>query len=240
SGNITLIADDDLFIGTLNGDPNPLPGVIGGGGLGLGFSGTVTMLANRDGGNEQRIIMRPQSSIQTSNSSANAILMQSNATDNSASDNGVIGGITLPQVTAGDGATITIDTAPTPAFRGSIIQQDNTTTVDAGPHGTVVLHAVNNLNGANPANNAALGDSVSPIRVRAGTVLIDAVNTPVRVAATSDATFTATVTANGISSLPGATLDLSTEAGVLTVGGASNTDGGTVAVNGAAGVVVNA
>src|SRR5439155_11288064 len=48
AGNITIAADDDLR----------LPGAqIGGTGAQGAFAGTVTLFANRDNGNEQRIIM---------------------------------------------------------------------------------------------------------------------------------------------------------------------------------------
>jgi hypothetical protein len=240
SGSINILADDELFVGTLNGAATELPGFIGS----ATFSGTISLRANRDGGNEQRIIMRPGSIMQTTNATANAILLRSTNSDNDVT-NATFGGITLTSVKTGNGGTITVDTSPiiapatTPVGLGSIIQQDASTIgLDAGPAGTVVLNVASGLNGADPATGAGIGDANSPVRVRAGTILITSVNSPVRVAAVGASSITASITANGAATVPTATLDLSTEAGILTIGGA-NTDGAPITLTGAGGVIVS-
>src|SRR5262249_8723653 len=60
TGNFFLAADDTLNINGAIGGP--------------GFSGTVTLIANRDGANEQRINMAATSSIVTTNNTANAVV----------------------------------------------------------------------------------------------------------------------------------------------------------------------
>jgi fibronectin-binding autotransporter adhesin len=241
SGSITLLADDELIIGTLTGAATELPGFIGS----ATFSGTISLRSNRDGGNEQRIIMRPGSIVQTTNATANAVLMRTSNSDNDVT-NATFGGITLTSVKVGNGGTITVDTSPiiAPATAaagvGNIIQHDATTVgLDAGPNGAVVLNVASGLNGPDPATSAGIGDATSPVRVRAGSILITSVNSPVRVAAVGASSITATITAQGAATVAGATLDLSTEAGILTIGGATHTDGGPVNLTGAGGVIVN-
>ena len=111
SGSISLSSDDDMTL-TSNA-------AIGG----AGFSGTVTLTGNVDAGNEQRITMNAGSSIVTSNNSANAVLLTIKATDTNAA-NATIGGITLGNITVGDGGTITalINSTGTDSITGNITQ----------------------------------------------------------------------------------------------------------------------
>src|SRR5262249_29439011 len=62
SGNISVLADDDLFIA----------GPIGG----TGFSGTVSLTANRDAGNEQRVVFQTGGSVVTSNNTSAAVAIK--------------------------------------------------------------------------------------------------------------------------------------------------------------------
>src|SRR6185369_9537870 len=109
------------------------------------FSGAISLLANRDAGNEQRLIMQPGSIIQTTNTTANAVLLRSTSSDASTGD-AALGGITITTIRSGNGGTITLDTA-TPTSVGNILQQDNSTVgLNAGPAGTVVLNVAAGLN----------------------------------------------------------------------------------------------
>src|SRR4029079_5092137 len=103
-----------------------------------------TLFANRDNGNEQRILMDGTTQIVTTNATANAVQMFVNATDTNA-NNATLGGVTVGTVTVGDGGTITIVGANGPTFAGNIIQILGTR-LNAGPNGHVVLQT-NNLTG---------------------------------------------------------------------------------------------
>ena len=173
NGNIWLAADDDLHIegATIGGST---------------FGGTIKLEANRDGGNEQRILMDGLTTVQTTNTSATAVQMVVYATDNDAT-NATLGGITVGNVIVGSGGTVTLNAAATATSQGNI-RQIVGTRVDTG-EGTVVIIARNLLNGVVPAVGAAVGfdldgtgANTGPMQVKAKAVNITAVNTPVDVA----------------------------------------------------------
>ena len=141
NGNIWLAADDDLHIegATIGGST---------------FGGTIKLEANRDGGNEQRILMDGLTTVQTTNTSATAVQMFVYATDNDAT-NATLGGITVGNVIVGSGGTVTLNAAATATSQGNI-RQIVGTRVDTG-EGTVVIIARNLLNGVVPAVGAAVG-----------------------------------------------------------------------------------
>jgi hypothetical protein len=240
SGTISLYSDDELTImGT---------GVVGGN----GFSGLVDLIANRDAGNGQSINMEAGATIATSNSTANAISLVaiSGTGSTGLSDLSPQGGVVLGNVTAGDGATITINGAggTSTTRQGIIVQREGT--VDAGPDGTVVLIARQSDTTAttNPLATGNIGydgDTTTltphPIVVRAGTVIATTNGTNltntgnIDVIDTIAGNFTATTAGNSA-----AKITLLTQAGALTIAGATSDAGGPVSLTGASGVAVNA
>src|SRR5262249_48015266 len=137
---------------------------------GASYSGTVTLRGSRDTVNEQSVNMDATSAIVTSNASVNAVLIADTATDNTPSDAN-IGGVVLGNITVGNGGTITVDAALTPASHGRIIQQAGTL-LDTGANGAVILRARSLLNGASPAVGAGIGTAAQPINVNAAYVTI--------------------------------------------------------------------
>ncbi len=242
AGNIALTADDDLRItGSTVGGDSPTGG-------GTPFAGTITLVGNVDGGNEQRIIMDGTSVVRTTNATADAVKMTVTATDNNAA-NASLGGVVLGTVTVGDGGTVTIDAAATAGSHGSINQIFGTV-VNAGANGTVVLNARNLVNGLNPAVGAIIGNdlvgdgtNVSPLQVVAKRVVVTAVNTPIIIAEGSFL-FPASDGLEVAAALTGlGSLAASTAGGTLAVAGATNTDGGTItltATGSGAALAVNA
>jgi hypothetical protein len=208
SGNINLRADDDLILnaGALIGGP--------------GFVGTVTLQANQDGANEQRLHMDPAASIVTQNTTAGAVALSVKATDTNVA-NATIGGIDLANITVGDGGTITVDAAPGTGNQQGNITQAPGTVLNAGPDGKVVLNARSLLNAGAPAVGAGIGTVAAPILTQAGTVAITATNSPTAVTEADGASFAATLTGPG-------DLNLTSTSGILTISGPTNTDGGAI------------
>ena len=178
SGNINLRSDDDLFLnaGTLIGGP--------------GFVGTVTLQANQDGANEQRLHMDPAALIVTQNTTAGAVSLSVKATDTNVA-NATIGGIDLSNITVGDGGTITVDAAPGTGNQQGNITQAAGTVLNAGPDGKVVLDARSLLNAGAPAVGAGIGTPAAPVLTQAGTVTITATNSPTSVTEADGASFAA-------------------------------------------------
>ena len=208
SGNIFAAADDTFsFTAT---------GAVGGG----GFSGTVTMHANRDKGNGANFTMVAGSSIETSNTTAAAVYIDGNSTT------GTLGGaLTVGDITVGDGGTITV----TAAGLYDTIAQVSGTTLDAGPTGTVVLRAK-----VSPTLADAVGTSTASIETAAGNIVATASDGNIYVNNNQAGSFTASTTTGGA-------ITLSTSAGVLTVGGPINTAGsGAIYLAGADGVTISA
>ncbi|MBX7106065.1 MAG: autotransporter-associated beta strand repeat-containing protein [Gemmataceae bacterium] len=249
SGNIFLSADDDLYIG----DPSNTTGtaIIGGVGAQGTFAGTVTMRANRDGGNEQRIIFSSTATLLTSSNAANAVEMYVTATDNSAT-NATLGGVLLGNITIGDGGTVLVDAAATPTSQGRILQILGTR-VDAGVNGKVVLKASNLTQGAPPAPATGAGIrfdldgsgvNIGSLQVRAKTLEILATNTPVDVSEGDGSFFNDADGLNASAALTGpGTLRLATSGGILTIVGPTNTDSSTLTLSSSGiggGIVVNA
>jgi hypothetical protein len=227
SGSIVLRADDELNLG-----PNAVVGEAAAGG---GFVGTITLQANRDGVQEQRLKMDPAAVVRTDNTTAAAVLMTDTATDTNVT-NATIGGIDLANVAVGNGGTITVDAAPGAGNLQGNITQAAGTLLNAGPNGKVVLNARSLLNGTTPANGAGIGASTAPILTQAGTVTITGTNSPTFVTEADGANIAASLTGLG-------DLNVTSTAGALTVSGPVNTDGGAInlTANGAGGgIQVNA
>jgi hypothetical protein len=215
TGSIVIRSDDNLTLG-----PSAVVGGTAPDGSGRTFVGTVSLLANQDLNNEQRLTMQSGSAVVTGNTTANAVLLQSRAVDTNAA-NATIGGIDLANITVGNGGTITVDTAPTGGtFEGNITQAAGTV-LNAGASGRVVLHAVSLLNAGSPANGAGIGTSAAPILTQAGTVSVTATNSPTYVTEADGANFVAALTGPG-------DLNLASITGLLTVSGATNTDAGNI------------
>lgn len=251
NGNILLSADDDLYIG----DPANTLGnaVIGGTGAQGVFAGTVTLRANRDGGNEQQILFSTTAALITTNNTASAVEMTVTATDNSAA-NATLGGVLLGSVTVGDGGTVFIDAAATPTSQGRI-RQILGTRIDAGPNGKVILKANNLTKDAPPvpATGAGIrfdldgtGVNIGTLQVRAKTLEILATNTPVDVSEGDGSFFNDADGLEASAALTGAslaTLRLATSSGPLTIVGPTSTNGGAMtlsAIGASGGVFVNA
>jgi hypothetical protein len=141
SGSIELYSDDNI---TLQG------ATIGGVYQGVPYSGTVDLEANRDAAHGQTLSMEDGSSITTTASKGTVI----NLTDAPSIDGYDFvdtyipaGGVDLENVTCGNGGTIVVNAAADAGAegldsnqQGSIIQQNNTS-LNAGPNGTVDLTA---------------------------------------------------------------------------------------------------
>ncbi len=221
SGSIYLAADDDLTVTAAIG--------------GAGFSGTVYIVANRDLGNGLNLRMNAGASITTSNTTANAVLLEGNTTNGTAT-----GGITLNNITVGNGGKITATTIPTaqPTSNGDITAFDSSVVLNAGATGQVVLIAR-----PYAASGTAIGTSSVPIVVTAGTVTATvtattSTNGATYITGTGATSFAATI--SGASGFTGPMV-LTTSAGALTISGPTNSvNGGTISLTGAAGVVLNA
>ena len=227
SGSIVLRADDELNLG-----PNAVVGEAAAGG---GFVGTITLQANRDGVQEQRLKMDPAATVRTDNTTAAAVLMTDTATDTNVT-NATIGGIDLANVAVGDGGTITVDAAPGAGNQQGNITQAAGTVLNAGPDGKVVLNARSLLNGVAPAVGAGIGTSTAPVLTQAGTLTITGTNSPTYVTEADGANFAATLTGPG-------DLNLTSTNGVLVVSGPVDTDGGAInlaATGTGGGIQVNA
>ena len=253
SGSIVLGADDDLYVGTGNDNV-----VIGGTDLsGETFSGTVTLFANMDHGNGQVFVMNSGSLVTTTNTSANAVLIQPYSSAGSTGSASVIpcGGAVLGNITTGSGGTITVNAGGTAATDtsssrlGSIAQQPGTS-LNVGT-GTVILTA---LCGDTTTVAGNIGTSTTPISVTAANISVSTTGN----AATAGVTGTIYVTATGVANFTATTsgvsgsvandgaVQLTTTSGVLTINGATSSVGdatasvGTITLNGAAGVALAA
>src|SRR5262245_27627223 len=222
SGSIYLAADDDFALTAPVG--------------GSGFSGTVYLAGNRDLGNTANLRMNAGASITTSNSSANAVLLEAFNTNGTRA-----GGITLNNITVGDGGTVTAITSSLAASQGTIVAFDGNALVNTGPTGKVVLTTA-----PQEGATASIGTAALPIKVTAGTVVATSTTTSsttgttsgTHVTATGPAAFTATIGGTLANTGP---IRLATESGPLTINGATSTSGGaTVTLTGAGGVVLNA
>jgi trimeric autotransporter adhesin len=229
SGNIVLAADDNLVISSSV--------TIGG----AGFSGGVYLAGNRDTGNTETVTV--SGTVTTSSTSSTAVVIEGFH----AAGNGTnAGGITVNNITTGDGGTITLSTVPynLASGQGSITATNSSSVLNAGPTGTVNF-VVTTIAGSSATT--AVGTSGTPIMVTAGNVNVaaqtgtaagfTAVGDSVYVTDTIGGNFAATTG----STSPGGSINLVTTSGVLTVTGATNT-GTTSAINltGAAGVTISA
>lgn len=222
SGDIVVLVDDEL---TING-------TIGG----SGFSGKIRVQANRDAGNEQRILFGSGARIETSNATTEAILIDIAAATNAGST--AAGGILLNGlILSGNGGTITLNAAAgTAAGRSGKIEWIDGL-INAGTNGTVDLRARYHY----------IGYAGFPIVVNAGHIIASTTAPPdtrggaeepgIFITAQSAANFTATGgSLAGASPLLG-NIDLRTLTGKLTVAGPINTDGAaTITLSGAQGV----
>ncbi|MDX1962897.1 MAG: DNRLRE domain-containing protein [Pirellulales bacterium] len=205
-GAIILQADDSVFIYSAIG--------------GAGFAGTVQIDTNLDGvSTGHQLLMDPASSITTSNTTANAVLLTVSAEGNSQ--------IVLNNVTTGDGGTVTVDPlARTSASRAGGITMQPGAVVNVGS-GTVVLLA--------DENN--IGSPTQPVRTQAGTVVATNINGGIYLSEVDGASFTANTTSGN------ATHDIviTNDAGVLRIGGATGTDSGApISLTSAGGVTLSA
>ncbi len=238
SGSIALYADDDLIF-TNNAQ-------IGG----TGFSGTVDLRQDRDNANGEFFYMAPGSSIVTSNASSGMATPAVQILGYSAagsSDTVVLtdvagGGLELGNITVGAGGTILANAnANTNAGgQGSIVQQPGTL-LSTGSTGSLILiaKAVDASGSGNTSAGYGLGNIgiggtqaaplALPIITDAGTISATTVGTSlantgnINIIATGAASFSASTTGNATG-----TINLTTNAGVLTVGGPTNTDGGAI------------
>ena len=207
SGSIYIAADDDLNINGAIGGP--------------GFSGTVFLSGNRDQGNTMNLRMNATSSIVTSNTSANAVYLEAYSNNGTAA-----GGITVSSITTGNGGTITVTTV-TANSSGDITAAGPGSVLNAGPNGQIVLivrpYAV---------SSTAVGTASAPLRVAGGNVVVTstattATNGSVFITGVGPTTFTATISGTGANT---GSINLATESGLLTIGGATNT-GASGAIN---------
>jgi autotransporter-associated beta strand protein len=228
SGSIYLAADDNLTITAPIGSAS--------------FSGTVYLAGNRDLGNTLNLRMNAGASITTSNNTASAVLLEGFSTNGTAA-----GGITLNNITVGDGGTITATTVPTsqPASNGDIAGFSSSVVLNAGPTGQVVL-----VSHPYPVSTNAIGSSTSPILVTAGTVNVTVTVNPPTAPATTATNGGVYIVGTGPTSFVAVTsgfspnnssMNLSTLTGALTINGATNSaNGEAINLNGAGGVVLAA
>ena len=267
SGSITLYADDDLVLNGVGAAPydNPTTGTVGtqvnaliGG---AGFSGTVDIESNLDTASADPVIMDAGSAIDTTNTSPNAVLIDSySAAGGIGSQNMQAGGVQLGNITVGAGGTITVNAAAgtATARQGDIIQLQGTLLDTSGGsgtvYGTIVLTALgDDTNGdGNTSAAAATGDigvagsvnnpALLPILVKAATVIASTTGTNLANSGDIDisdevaGTFTATTSGNAT----GYIILNTTNGAQLTIGGPTSTAGGTIALNGSGGVGLSA
>ncbi len=242
SGNIQLDSDDNLV---MNGSA-----VIGGTMNTQQFSGNVLIHANMDLAGGQYLQMNSGSSITTTSTAANAVVVHAYPTTTG-------GGIQAGNITVGNGGGIQLYAAfdasqepvqnppvtdvtnPTnPARSGSITQMSGTI-LDAGATGTITLEAAS-LGVATEGNIGSTGS----IQTNAGTVNAISTNEAsatggtISVTNQGPATFTASTTAVSGTSIGG--ISLSTVTGLLTVAGVNVASGGSIILIGAGGVTIAA
>ena len=185
---------------------------------GSGFSGIVAIHGDLSGNTSQALNWTNGSVLSTSNTSASAVDIDSDAGSSNAN-------ILVGSITTGNGGTITIGGA---SGGFNTITQVSGTTLNAGANGHIDLIA----------NVATAGDEVgtssSSLAVTGATVTTSATNGNAYVTDSEAGSLTAT-------SATGGNLKLATAVGVLTIGGATNTaGGGAITLTGAGGIVVNA
>ncbi|MFO0796528.1 MAG: tandem-95 repeat protein [Gemmataceae bacterium] len=232
TGNILLGADDNIAVG---------PGVVIGG---SGFSGTVWMQANRDQGTAgQTFTMDPTSAVVTSNATNVATTTRTPLTQavylDISGDQGTPSGLTVANVTAGDGGRIVVNAIPNgiAAEAGVVLVAGAANVLSAGPTGTVELVA--GISATAVAD--AVGTAALPVRVPGGSVVVASNFGNVFVTSATAASFAATTTAALANQTAAAGTTLATAAGVLTVNGPTTTvNTGAITLNGAGGVAVAA
>jgi len=221
-GSIYLAADDNFAITSAIGD--------------AGFSGTVYLAGNRDTGNTANLRMNAGASITTSNTSTSAVSLEAfNLAGTQA------GGITLNDIAVGNGGRITANTIPIAGSKGNVIMLDSSVLLDAGATGQVVF-----ITSEQTGQASSIGTAALPIRVTAGYVVATSQATStsagtsagIFVTGTGATAFTASVGGTGTNA---ANIQLLTEAGILSVNGATATAAnGTISLTGAGGVAINA
>ena len=226
SGSIYLAADDNMTI----------TAPIGGG----SFSGTVYIAGNRDLGNTVNLDMNAGSSISTSSTLSNAVVLEGFNTNGTAA-----GGIVLNNITVGNGGTINVSTTPASVDVGGVTSGGFIdafapgVVLNAGPAGTVILSARPYSSG----DAIDGGTAGTPLLVSAGNVVATSFPTLGNnggVFISSNMATDFSVTINGSSSLTG-NVGLTTTSGALTVAAPLQGVGGsTINLNGAAGVVLAA
>ncbi|HVK07612.1 MAG TPA: hypothetical protein VM597_02430, partial [Gemmataceae bacterium] len=201
AGSIFLAADDNYALTAPVG--------------GAGFSGTVYMAGNRDTGNTANMRMNAGASITTSNAGPNAVYLES--FNNSGTR---AGGLTLNNITTGDGGTITATTVPVAVSQGSILAFDAAAVLNVGPTGRIVLITAPQTGTADSIGTAAL-----PLRVAGGTVIASTTasttsNGTIFITGDGATGFAATVAGTGTNA---GAISLATTGGVLTVAGPTQT-----------------
>ena len=239
SGNIQLDSDDNLLMNS--------GAVIGGTLNNQQFSGNVLIHVNMDLSGNQYLQMNTGSSITTTSTAANAVVVHAYPTTTG-------GGIQAGNITVGNGGGIQLYAAfdasqepvqnplvtdvanPTNTTRSGSITQMTGTLLNAGANGTITLEAAS-LGVATEGNIGLVGG----IQTNAGTV--NAVSTnqasatggSVNVDNQGPATFTASTTAVSGTSAGG--ISLTTNTGLLTVAGVNVTSGGAITLAGMGGGV---
>jgi fibronectin-binding autotransporter adhesin len=241
SGNIELDSNNSL---TMNANA-----VVGGTLNTQQFSGNVLMHVNMVLTGDQSLVMNAASSITTTSTAANAVVVHAYPTT-------TLGGIQVGNITVGNGGGIQLYAAfnasqepvqsppvtdvtnPTNPTRSGSITQDSGTLLNAGATGTITLEAASL--GVTTEGNVGFGGS---IQTNAGTVdavstnEASAINGYINVTNEGPANFTASSTAvSGPNT--GGTISLTTNTGPLTVAGVNTTSGAGITLNGAGGVAL--
>ncbi len=178
TGSISLYSDDDLILTTSL--LTNTPALIGGTDLlGETFSGPVDLQANRDLGNEQILDMGVNTSIVTTNSSANAVSLLNNSATGSADSPGdpliPAGGIVLTSIsTGGGGITVAANNASGAGLivqrSGGLLQGNVVTLVADGTGTNTITGQVNTILSTTTSSSVPYAVSGSAIDLSAASL----------------------------------------------------------------------